>query len=225
LKKNFADDTISVPFCINDSESLIPSTRQRSAYPAASDFFKPKIHHMQKFLFLLLVPLSFLACKDSTPAPAPATGNDSAVAAAPITMPYVAEYSSNFVPGKQTDVLTVLNNYKAWETNDMKTLRATCWDSITMVFADGTSIMGTSDSLVKMAAKFRDSLSKVSLTFIAWTSNHSVDKNEDWVNVWYTEVDHHKNGKVDSTEYEDDNMMRNGKIAYTSSHAIHFKKK
>jgi hypothetical protein len=182
---------------------------------------------MRKFLFLLIMPFSFLACKDSTPppAPAPAAGNDSAVAAAPITMPYKAKYSSNFVPGKQTDVLTALNSYKAWETNDMKALRATFWDSITMVFPDGTTVKGPSDSMVKEAGKFRDSLSKVSLTLIAWTSNHSVDKNEDWVNVWYTEVDHHKNGKVDSTDYEDDNLMKDGKIAYTGSHAIHFKKK
>ena len=181
---------------------------------------------MQKLLFLLFITLSFLACKDdSTPATAPVAGNDSAVAAAPITMPYVADYSSNFVPGKQTDVLTVLNSYKAWETNDMKAMRATFWDSLTMAFPDGTITKGTSDSLVKMAAKFRDSLSKVVLTFYAWTPNHSVDKNEDWVNVWYKEVDHYKSGKVDSADYEDDNMMRDGKIAYTGSHVAHFKKK
>ena len=180
---------------------------------------------MRKFLYVLFVPLSFLACKDSstTTTTPPVAGNDSAVAAA-ITMPYVADYSSKFVPGKQTDVLTVLNSYKAWETNDMKAMRATFWDSVTMMFADGTRMSGTSDSLVKMAGKFRDSLSKVVLTFYAWTPNHSVDKNEDWVNVWYKEVDYHKSGKVDSTDYEDDNKMRDGKIAYTSSHAIKLKK-
>lgn len=181
---------------------------------------------MRKVLFLLSITLSFLACKDSsTPAATPAAGNDSAVAAAPITMPYVADYSSNFVPGKQTDVLTVLNSYKAWETNDMKALRATCWDSLTMAFPDGNRMSGTSDSLIKIAGKYRDSLSKVVLTFYAWVSNHSVDKNEDWVNVWYKEVDYHKTGKVDSAEYQDDNKLKDGKIAYTGSHIAHFKKK
>ncbi|HEY4966751.1 MAG TPA: hypothetical protein VII28_10145 [Puia sp.] len=181
---------------------------------------------MRKFLYALFVPLIFLACKDSStpPAAAPAAGNDSAVAAV-ITMPYVAAYSSNFVPGKQADVLTVLNNYKAWETNDMKALRATTWDSITIDFPDGSRMSGTSDSLVKMAAKFRDSLSKVVLTFDAWVSNHSVDKNQDWVNVWYKEIDYRKSGKVDSMYYEDDNLLRDGKIVYTSSHSSKFKKK
>ena len=180
---------------------------------------------MRKFLFSLIVPFCFIACKDSStpPAAAPA-GNDSAVAAA-ITLPYTATYSSTFVPGKPADVLTVLNNYKAWETNDMKAMRSTLWDSLTLDFPDGTRISGTSDSLIKMAAKFRDSLSKVELTLIAWTSNHSVDKNEDWVNVWYKEVDYHKTGKVDSTEYEDDNLLKDGKIVYTGSHSAKLKKK
>jgi hypothetical protein len=180
---------------------------------------------MRKFLYVLIVPLCLLACKDSSaPPPAAAPGNDSAVAAA-ITMPYVAAYSSNFIPGKQADVLTVLNSYKAWETNDMKALRATFWDSLTMDFADGSRMSGTSDSLVKMAAKYRDSLSKVELTFVAWVSNHSVDKNEDWVNVWYKETDYHKSGKIDSTFYEDDNQLRDGKILYTGSHSSKLKKK
>lgn len=180
---------------------------------------------MRKLLFSLIIPFCFIACKDSSSAPAatPAAGNDSAVAAA-IAMPYVATYSSNFIPGKQTDVLTVLNSYKAWETNDMKALRATFWDSLTMEFPDGSRITGTSDSLVKMAAKVRDSLTKVELTFVAWVPNHSVDKNEDWVNVWYKETDYHKSGKIDSTFYQDDNLMKNGKIVFTGSHSSKLKK-
>jgi hypothetical protein len=181
---------------------------------------------MRKFLVPFLVLLCFAACKDSsTNTAAPATaGNDSAVAAA-VPLPYTAIYSSNFVPGKQVDVATVLDSYKAWEINDMKAMRATFSDSITMVFPDGTKVYGTSDSIVKTAGTFRDSLSKVVLTFYAWTANHSVDKNEDWVNLWYKEVDTYKKGKVDSTEYEDDNLLKNGKIVYTSSHSQKYKKK
>jgi hypothetical protein len=36
--------------------------------------------------------------------------------------------------GKPADVLTVLNNYKAWQDNDMAALRATIGDSIFMIF-------------------------------------------------------------------------------------------
>jgi hypothetical protein len=182
---------------------------------------------MRKILYALIVPLGFIACKDSSTgnaAATPAAGNDSA-ATATITMPYVAQYSSNYVPGKQVDVQTVLNSYKAWETGDMKALRATFGDSIMMGFPDGGSISGPSDSVVRVAGKVRDSLSKVELTFYAWLSNHSVDKNTEWVNVWYREVDYYKSGKVDSTAYEDDNMLMNGKIIYTDSHSRKLKKK
>jgi hypothetical protein len=74
------------------------------------------------------------------------------------------------------------------------------------------------------AKKYRDSLSKVQLTLYAWTSNHSVDKNEEWVNVWYKEIDTYKTGKVDSVDYEDDNLLKGGKIAWTSSHSQKLKK-
>ena len=179
---------------------------------------------MKKVLGLFLIPLCFAACTSSTPDTRATVAKDSVTAAPPVILPYTASYSSNFVPGKQADVLTVLNSYKTWETNDMKGLRATCGDSLEMVFSNGASIKGRTDSLMKIISKYRDSLSSVQITLIAWTSNHSVDKNEDWVNVWYKEVDTYKKGKVDSLYFEDDNLVKDGKIAWVSSHSQKFKK-
>ena len=178
---------------------------------------------MRKFLIPVLATLCFAACTSSTPSTPAASGNDSAAAAATVPLPYTAAYSSNFVPGKQTDVLTVLNSYKAWETGDMKALKATFADTTSMNFPNGMVIKATADSMTNLAAKYRDSLSKVVLTFDAWTSNHSVDKNQDWVNVWYKEVDTHKNGKVDSMYYQDDNLLKDGKIVWVSSHQQKYK--
>jgi hypothetical protein len=67
-------------------------------------------------------------------------------------------------------------------------------------------------------------LSKVVFEIYAWTSNHSVDKNEDWVNIWYKEVDYYKTGRVDSASYEDANRMKDGKIVWISSHKQGFRK-
>jgi hypothetical protein len=173
---------------------------------------------MKKAIFHFLLPLCFTACTSSTP-DASAAANKDSLATPPVPLPYTATYSSNFVPGKQSDVLTVLNNYKDWETNDMKAMRTTMGDTVELVFSSGMRIKNTGDSLVKMATKYRDSLSMINLTIYAWTSNHSVDKNADWVNVWYKEIDTYKTGKVDSVAYEDDNMLVNGKIVYTSSHS------
>ena len=175
--------------------------------------------HMKKTFILFLLPLCFAACTGSTSDTKATAGNDSLTASPPAPLPYTAAYSSNFVPGKQADVLTVLNNYKTWETNDMKAMRATLGDTVTMEFPAGMRVTKQADSLIKMATLFRDSLSNVSLTLYAWTSNHSVDKNEDWVNVWYKEVDTYKTGKVDSVYYEDDNKLKDGKIVLTSSHS------
>ncbi|MEJ0083106.1 MAG: hypothetical protein WDM78_19660 [Puia sp.] len=81
-------------------------------------------------------------------------------------MPYTAVYSSNFVPGKPSDVLAVLNNYKAWQDNDMATLRATIGDSITMIFSSGMVMNTTGDSAVKEAKKYGIVSPKLTLLFM-----------------------------------------------------------
>jgi hypothetical protein len=182
---------------------------------------------MKKLSVIFLITFFFMACTSSSSTDTTAAASKDSVTAAPaIALPYTAVYSSSFVPGKPADVLTVLNSYKAWQDNDMAALRATFGDAAdTLIFANGMAIMTTGDSLVSGAKKYRDSLSKVELTFYAWTSNHSVDRNDEWVNVWYKEVDTHKTGKVDSTFYEDDNRLKDGKIVWASSHEQKYLKK
>jgi hypothetical protein len=180
---------------------------------------------MKKLSAIFLIPIFLIACKGSSSDSTATAAKDSVTTAPSVPLPYTAVYSSNFVQGKPTDVLAVLNNYKAWQDNDMAALRATIGDSLLMIFSSGAVLNLTGDSSIKEAKKYRDSLSKVDLTFYAWTSNHSVDKNEDWVNVWYKEVDTYKTGKVDSANYEDDNRLKDGKIVWTSTHMQKFVKK
>ena len=180
---------------------------------------------MKKVLGLFLIPLCFAACTSSTPDTRATVAKDSVTAAPPVILPYTASYSSNFVPGKQADVLTVLNSYKTWETNDMKGLRATCGDSLEMVFSNGASIKGRTDSLMKIISKYRDSLSSVQITLIAWTSNHSVDKNEDWVNIWCRERDYPKAGKADTTLMFEKWMLKDGRIYYFNQYYAKLPKK
>jgi hypothetical protein len=175
---------------------------------------------MKKLLVIFIVPLYFAACTSSSSDTTASTNKDSAA----VSLPYTAVYSSNFVPGKPADVATVLNSYKAWQDNDMAAMKATYGDSVMMIFSSGFVFNSTLDSLVKEVKKYRDSLSNVNLTFYAWTSNHSVDKNEDWVNVWYKEIDTYKTGKVDSLFYQDDNRLKDGKIVWVSSHEQKLKK-
>jgi hypothetical protein len=170
---------------------------------------------MKKAFFLLLLPLCYAACTNNSAAPAATASADTTAA---VTMPYTATYSSDFTAGKQSDVLTVLNSYKAWETGDMNGLKATIGDSLLFIFPGGYVFHNTRDSFMTFASKFRDSLSKIQISMEAWTSNHSVDKNEDWVNVWYEETDTYKTGKVDSMIFEDANRLKDGKIVFITSH-------
>jgi hypothetical protein len=180
---------------------------------------------MKKLSAIFLIPIFLIACSGGSTNSTATPAKDSVTAAPSVPLPYTAVYSSNFVPGKPADVLTVLNNYKAWQDNDMAALRATIGDSIFMIFSSGDVMNTTGDNAIKEAKKFRDSISKVDFTFYAWTSNHSVDSNQEWVNVWYKEVDTYKTGKIDSAFYEDDNRLKDGKIVWASSHVQKFAKK
>lgn len=169
----------------------------------------------------------YVACNT---APSSSSGTDTskattaAVTEPAITMPYTAGYSSNFSPGKQEDALTVLNSYKAWENGDMAALAATFADSIAINFPDGSKFYGTRDSAIGDAKKYRDGISSVKIDMDAWIPMHNNDKNEDWVLVWYKEIDTRKNGKTDSTYYHDLNLIKSGKIAFIQSMAMQYKK-
>ena len=134
-------------------------------------------------------------------------------------MPYEPSYTTEFTNNvPDSDLRITLNSYKAWENGDMKALRATMGDSMTVYGSNGFRFKGFTDSLMKQWEISRDSLSGVKITMQVWLKNHSVKDSIDYINVWYTEIDTYKSGKVDSANYEDDNGMRNGKIFWFSSH-------
>lgn len=177
---------------------------------------------MKKMLIFFLIPLGFISCNQKDNSNTGTIPPDS-ISANQTKLPYTAMYSSQFVPGKQSDLVTVLGSYKDWETNDMKSMRNTFGDSVEFRHSSGLIIKNTGDGFVDQAAKVRDSLSKVEINMYAWLASHSVDKNEDWVNVWYEEIDTYKTGAVDSAAYEDDNQLKNGKIVYVASHILKLK--
>lgn len=174
---------------------------------------------MKQVLFIVIVSVLYAECTSTT------TSNETASSAAVsspesgISLPYAANYSSKFIPGKDSHVLAVLNWYKAWETGDMDAFAKSVADSITIYFSDGGVFRNTRDSARYYASKYRDSLANIKYEFHAWLASHSVDKDEDWVNVWYKEIDTYKNGKVDSAEYEEANMIdKNGKVSLVYSY-------
>jgi hypothetical protein len=192
---------------------------------------------MKKSLLILTATMLALSCNnESKPAPATAdaptadTAKTTAKAAAPaastVTFPYTAFYSSNWSDEVSDEgVLNVLNSYKYWESGDMTSLRTTLADSIQFNGWNAFQYKGTNDGLVKIWSKSRDSMSSVKITVDAWRKMHSLNDKADWVSVWYTEVDKYKTGRTDSSSFEDDNLLVNGKIAMYDQHKQYLKKK
>ena len=164
---------------------------------------------MKKIFYLFAVTALFASCKHA--ATTSETKTDSVV------MPYKASYSTSLTLTDSTkNIQAVLQSLKDWEDNKLANAPAYFADTVAMDFWNGYSFKMTRDSMVKTFQKQRDSLVSSKIDVWVYTSLHSNDKNTDWVNVWYKQIDTYKNGKVDSAEYEDDNLMVKGKITYVS---------
>ena len=178
---------------------------------------------MKKFIVCLSIVLFFFACNSETKPTAEAAADtstkESAASVTPVvTMPYTPMYVTLTDEVSDQDLLTTLNSYKYWENGDISGIRSTLADSINFQGWQGFNYNGSSDDLMKIWEKSRDSLSSVRIHMIAWRKQHSVERNEDWVSVWYDEVDTYKTGKVDSASFQDDNLLVKGKIAVYSQH-------
>jgi hypothetical protein len=185
---------------------------------------------MKRILFFLFTALLFIACNSATsPAEEPGadTTNVAETPAAPaVALPYTPVYESAWTDDvSDNDLLTVLNSYKHWETGDLTALKSTLADSVQFYSWSGMEYKGSNDGLLKIWTATRDSLSSVKIIVDAWRKMHGVTRNEDWISIWYTEVDVYKTGKVDSSYYQDNNMVKNGKIAMYTQHKQVLKKK
>src|SRR5665213_1148981 len=137
---------------------------------------------MKKYIFICIsFALAVIGCNSK---------DGSKAAESSIQLPYTATYPHDFNNNvSDSDLLTVMNSYKAWETGDMKGLRATMGDSMYVNGADGFKFAGLTDSLMKDWQKMRDSLSSVKISMDVWLKNHSVKDSSNFINVWYKEID------------------------------------
>ena len=174
---------------------------------------------MKKLMLMAAVAIFFAACNNEKKEEQKGMGSS-------IQLPYKAGYSSQFNDKvSDSDLLTVLNSYKYWENADMKGAAGTLADSVAWMSWSGEQYSGSKADLVDRWGKFRDSLSSVQITMAGWTKDHSIDKNEDFILVWYKEIDTYKTGKVDSANYHDINQVKGGKISWYSTYRQELKKK
>lgn len=139
-------------------------------------------------------------------------------------MPYKAAYPSDFNNSvSDSNLLLVMNTYKYWEQGDLKALRGTMGDSVSMN-GDNFIFSGRTDSLTKLWQTFRDSLSSVEIKMDTWAKLHNEKDSSDYINVWYKEIDTYKMGRVDSANFSDVNQIKNGKLTWLSQYKQRLKK-
>ena len=175
---------------------------------------------MNKLFMMFVVLTIMVSCNNEKKETADTQKTDvQTTTTSTVSLPYKANYSSQFNDKvSDSDLLTVLNSYKYWETGDLTSLSKIMGDSVYVNMANGMTFKGTKDSLMGIWKKQRDSLSAVSISVDAWVKSHSIDKNENYVEVWCKEIDTYKSGKVDSANYADLNQVKNGKITWYSSY-------
>lgn len=162
---------------------------------------------MKKILYLFAAAAMIASCKNAA-----STYEGKTDTAA---MPYKASYSSDIALSDSTkNIRAVLQSLKDWEDNKLANAPAYFGDTIVMDFWNGKTYKMKRDSMVKSFQKYRDSLASSKIDVAVHLNLHLKDKNEDWVCVWYKQIDTYKNGKVDSAEYQDDNLLKKGKIVY-----------
>jgi len=120
-----------------------------------------------------------------------------------IQSPYPIGYSSNFIMGNPKNAENLLQLWKDWENGNLSAHSNFFADSVTIFFADGSSIHGSRDSVMAGAQRERDMLSSSVVNVDAIIPVKSVDKNENWALIWGREVDTYKNGKKDSTAIQE----------------------
>jgi hypothetical protein len=129
------------------------------------------------------------------------------------TLPYRATYSSKFEIGDAKNAEAVLAAWKSWDDGDLQTSRKLFADTMHLYLRNGSEMHGTKDSTLPGVQRYRNNYSSVKSTVSAWVPLKTVDKNENWVCIWGTEVMTDKKGKVDSVELQESwRFNKEGKI-------------
>jgi hypothetical protein len=150
-----------------------------------------------KMVFLLFAGASlFTACNNETKSAA--SNSDTTAVAPSVSLPYTPSYSSSFKVGNpEYSAMILQGSWKDWENNTMDNMKSWIADTIVAFHSDNTMIKGA-DSLIARWKKGRAGYSSVIDTINAVLSTHSIDKNENWVLVWATEINTKTDGKKDT---------------------------
>lgn len=136
-----------------------------------------------------------------------------------VQYPYTATYSSDFSMGNPEYTRVVLEMYKALEENRIDDIGQYLEDTVHRYNYAAVHYNLPKADMLEQLKKFRGQFKEFSETPIAFMAVKSNDKNEDWVLTWVKEKVVFKNGKVDSTTYQENWRFKDGKIYMHDSYA------
>lgn len=115
-----------------------------------------------------------------------------------------------WIHGDQKSVAMVLNTLKAFETGDIEGSLAGFADSVRWA-TDGFDAKISRDSLRTMFTEWKK-MSTVKIEMEDYEGVISKDKKEEWVTLWYKQINTNKEGISDSLSLVNDLKIENGKI-------------
>lgn len=173
---------------------------------------------MKQILITFFAVLIFTACNNSTKESAVKDSTTKAVTIAMPYLPYPIGYASNFEIADNKYSKIVLDLWKSYENNDLKSTEAFA-DTMTLQFANGALIKKQKDSMNVMIAAQRSKFASVTSSIDVIVALKPKGKDVIWVCVWGKEVDVMKDGKKDSLLLNENWMFnKDGKIAMMHSY-------
>ncbi len=156
---------------------------------------------MKQFALLAAVILFAVACENAADTKEETTTTETK---APAASMFAANYSNAFEMGDMALAdKAVLNSWKNWEANKFDGLSDFFADTVTALWADGTTFTGTKDSLISEWKKVRAGITTVVDSVDAYMPVYSTDKKENWVLIWVVDYSTDKKGVKDTTSFQE----------------------
>ena len=126
--------------------------------------------------------------------------------------------------GNQKNLEFVLKSLKAFENNNIDECITAFADSVAVTI-DGYDAKITRDSLKTLFTRYRTDFPQMQIKMEDYESVISKDKKNEWVSLWYKEINTNKSGMVDSIFKMFDLKIVDGKIAVLDEKIRHYPKK